>query len=211
VFFVERETPDGINARNVFILTSIRATESVTTARAGRLETAAGDRFLVLERGQRNQVDQRTGEYTVSAFESYRVLADEERVRRAQRQPPKAMNTIDLIRERGALNEAELSWRFGMLLAGGNLLLLGLGLAAANPRRPSNWNLVFALLAFVVYFNLVNLSQSVVAHGRLSMGAALVTLHGGAFALALALLWWRDHPTSLGRRRRRPPSTAAAG
>jgi hypothetical protein len=30
---------------------------------------------------------------------------------------------------------------------------------------------------------------------------AMLTLHGGGFALALALLWWRDHGTSVRLRR----------
>ena len=37
------------------------------------------------------------------------------------------------------------------------------------------------------------------AGGKLSMGAAMLLAHGGAFALALALLWWRDHRNSLRR------------
>jgi lipopolysaccharide export system permease protein len=88
------------------------------------------------------------------------------------------------------------------MLGAANLLLLGIGLAATNPRRASNWNLLFALLSFLVYYNLVNLTQSWVAGGRVSMGVALLALHGGAFALALALLWWRDHAavTRWGRR-----------
>jgi lipopolysaccharide export system permease protein len=28
------------------------------------------------------------------------------------------------------------------------------------------------------------------------MGTALVVAHGGAFVLALALLWWREHTNS---------------
>ena len=59
-------------------------------------------------------------------------------------------------------------------------------------RRPSNWNLIFALLTFIVYLNLVNLSQGWVASQRLTMGAALALIHGSVFALAVALLAWRD-------------------
>jgi lipopolysaccharide export system permease protein len=47
-----------------------------------------------------------------------------------------------------------------------------------------------------------------VADGRVSLGLALAGLHGGVFALALALLWWRDHASVThwpvpGRRRAR--------
>jgi lipopolysaccharide export system permease protein len=195
VFFVERESIDGVNARNVFILTSNERGESVTSARSGRLESTGRERHLVLERGQRNDVDLKDGERTLSSFEGYRVLASERAAGRAQAQPPRAMKTIDLIRQPSARNLGELTWRIGLLLAGANLLLLGIGLSAANPRRASNWNLLFALLAFVVYYNLVNLTQAWVDSARLGMGVALAGVHGSVFVLALALLWWRDHGT----------------
>jgi lipopolysaccharide export system permease protein len=151
------------------------------------------DRYLLLERGQRNDTDDRTGERSVSRFDRYRVLASERAVQAAEAQPPKAMNTLDLISRPSPANEAELTWRFGLLLGAANLSLLGIGLAASNPRRASNWNLLFALLAFVIYYNLINLSQAWVAGGRTSMGLALLGLHGSAAGVALAQLWWRDH------------------
>jgi len=209
VFFIERESADGVNARNVFILSQQDHAESVTSARAGRLETEGDERYLVLERGQRNDVDKRSGERTLSSFESYRVLASDKAVRSAEARPPKATRTIELIRRPTPQNQAELTWRFGMLLGAANLLLLGVGLAATNPRRASNWNLLFALMAFFTYYNLINLSQAWVAGGRMSMGMALVVLHGGAMAVALALLWWRDHAAVTRLTLRRPRAVPA--
>ena len=202
VFFVERESIDGINARNVFVLNRTDAVESVISARSGRLEAIGGDRVLVLERGQRNDVDLKNGERTLASFEDYRVLASEAASRGVENPSPRTLRTIELLRQPTARNQGELAWRFGLMLGAANLLLLGIGLAATNPRRASNWNLLFALLSFLVYYNLVNLTQSWVAGGRVSMGVALLALHGGAFALALALLWWRDHAavTRWGRR-----------
>lgn len=202
VFFVERESIDGVNARNVFILTRQEQSESVTSARSGRLESDGDQRFLVLQRGQRNDADFKRGERAISSFETYRLLASDQAARAAEDQPPKVMRTIDLVRRPTLQNQAELTRRFGLLLAAANLLLLGISLAATNPRRASNWNLLLALLAFFVYNNLVNLSQLWVAGGRLSMGSALAALHGGAFLLALALLWWRDHAAVISWRRR---------
>jgi lipopolysaccharide export system permease protein len=193
VFFVERESVDGVNARNVFILSSPQQSESVTTAAAGRLVFERDQRYLILQQGQSNQVQTVSGERTLSRFETYRVPAGEKVSRSAQRLPPKLTDTLTLIREPTPSNQGELTWRLGMVLGAGNLLLLGIGLAATNPRRASNWNLLFALLSFVVYYNLINLSQAWVASGRLPMGAALLCLHGGALAVAWALLWWRDH------------------
>jgi lipopolysaccharide export system permease protein len=208
VFFIEREGTDTVNARNVFVLTQQDQGESITSARSGRIEAAGDERWLVLERGQRNDFDDKTGDRTLASFDSYRVLVQEKALREAEARPPRALPTLQLLREPTARNQAELAWRLGMLLATANLLLLGLGLAATNPRRPSNWNLLFALLAFVVYFNVINLSQAWVANGRLGLGAALAGVHGGAFVLALLLMWWREHAAVLHLRPRRQALTA---
>lgn len=202
VFFVERESSDGVNARNVFILTRPQDGESVTSAKTGRIEVEGDARYLVLELGQRNDINLKTGERTLSSFENYRVLASEGAARSVENRSPRTLRTADLMRLPTPQNQGELVWRFGLMLAAANLLLLGIGLAATHPRRATNWNLLFALLAFVLYYNLVNLSQSWVASGRVSMGLALLGMHGTVFALALALLWWRDHAavTILGRR-----------
>ncbi|MCE2912759.1 MAG: LPS export ABC transporter permease LptF [Pseudomonadota bacterium] len=195
VFFVEREGADGINARNVFILTQNERGEAVTSARAGRLERSADGRYLVLERGQRNESLSDTGARTLSSFDSYRVLVDEKALREAEQRPPRTVATIDLMLDPTPRHQGELAWRIGLLLGAANLLLLGIGLAATNPRRASNWNLLFALLAFATYYNLINLAQAWVAGGRLSMASALFGVHGAALALALLLIWWRDHAT----------------
>jgi len=203
VFFIERDSPDAVNARNVFILSNNGTREAVTSARGGRLASIGGERWLVLERGQRNEADSADGDKMLSSFESYNVLASERAVQRAEERPPKAMQTIDLLLQPTLRNQGELVWRIGLVCGAANLLLLAIGLAATNPRRASNWNLLYSLLGFVVYYNFINLSQAWVGSGRLGMGAALLVLHGGAFVLALALLWWRDHAAVLNLRPRR--------
>lgn len=207
VFFIERDSPDATNARNVFILSNNGTREAITSARGGHIETIDGDRWLVLERGQRNEADSANGDKMLSNFDSYRVIASDRALRQAEERPPKAMRSIDLLRQPDLRNQGELAWRVGLLCGAANLLLLAIGLAANNPRRASNWNLLFALLAFVVYYNFINLSQAWIAGGRLGMGATLVALHGGAFLLALALIWWRDHAAVLAVRPRARATT----
>jgi lipopolysaccharide export system permease protein len=151
----------------------------------------------VLDNGSRNEVDAASGRKSIASFERYEVLADETSARRAQAASPKIKSTFDLLTDPIPLHQGELTWRFGLALGALNLLLLAIGLASRNPRRPSNWNLLFALLGFVVYYNLINLSQAWVARGRVTMPAALVALHGTMFVLAVCLIWWRDHAAVL--------------
>jgi lipopolysaccharide export system permease protein len=214
VFFVERDDTDATAARNVFVLAQQGERESVTSARNGHLDTQDGRRMLVLERGQRNEIDAESGERSLARFDTYSVVVSERVVERAQDRPPRELGTHALLSNPLPRYQGELVWRFGLLLGAANMLLLAIGLSATNPRRASNWNLLFALLGFVVYYNLITLTQAWVGGGRISMGVALLGLHGGAFALALTLIWWRDHaavmrPWSV--RGRRAAASAQAG
>ena len=201
VFFIERDSADGSTGRNVFILSRTNKTEAVTTSAQGHIEVRGDDRFLVLDHGQRNEENAEDGDKTLSRFDRYEVLADSQVLRSAGTLPPKALTTLELLQKPDPHNLGEMAWRLGMILSAVNMVLLGLGLAHSNPRRPSNWNLLFALLSFVVYFNMISLSQSWVGNGRMSLGQALIVIHGGALMLALGLLWWRDNSISFGMRK----------
>lgn len=207
VFFIERNSADGQSGRNVFILSNGVDSEAVTSAKSGHVELEGEDRYLVLDKGQRNEQNRKTGEKSLSRFESYRVLAGERALSRMEELPPKAKRSIELMYEPTPQNQGELAWRLGLLFGAANLLLLAVPLSAANPRRASNWNLLIALLTFVVYYNVINLSQAWVGAGKLGMGSALALFHGGAFALALGLIWWREQG---GRSYRRRAVTKAA-
>ena len=203
VFFIDRDVPNNATntgssnntGRSVFILSKQNNLESVTTARTGRLEVQGGDRFLLLDKGQRNDENLLTGEKTLARFEGYRVLAGERVLSNIDNAPPKSRPTVELMRSTDPLYLGELTWRLGLALGGANLLLLGIGLSATNPRRASNWNMLFALLSFVVYYNLIGLSQAWVASATMGLGPALLLIHGGAFVLAVALIAWRDNGT----------------
>jgi lipopolysaccharide export system permease protein len=207
VFFIERDAVDSRTGRNVFILTSLPDSESVTSARSGHID----DGTLILTRGQRNDENLRTNEKTLARFEGYRVQVRDKALSIMDNLPPKARSTLDLLLEPVPKNQGQLAWRLGLLLGAANLTLLGVGLSASNPRRASNWNLLFALLTFVVYYNVINLTEAWIAGGKASMGGALIVAHGGAFVIALALLWWREQGTSrIGWRRPALASSAAS-
>ena len=210
VFFIERDAVDARTGRNVFILSSLPTSESVTSAHSGRIELVGDERFLQLSRGQQNEENLRTGEKTLARFEGYNARAGERMISEMDKLPPKARRSVDLLREPTPRHQGELVWRLGLLLGAANMVLLGVGLSASNPRRASNWNLLFALLSFAIYYNVINLSQAWVAGGKLGMGNALLLTHGSAFVIALALIWWRDHGTGLRLFRRSRPARRSA-
>ncbi len=80
-----------------------------------------------------------------------------------------------------------------MLLAAINFVLLALAVSSVNPRVGRSGNLLFALFAFVIYYNLLNLGQSWISSGRSGMGGFMLLLHGGVALFAISWLTLRNN------------------
>lgn len=192
VFFIDSHSDGQQTGKNVFMVLTDKGQESVVTAREGQLRLDKDLRYLVLSQGERIQTDLATAEKTLSRFDTARLLVGE--VVDPQKLAPeaRALPTHTLLGVNSKEAHGELNWRFGLVWATLNMVLAGLSLSAGNARRNSNWNLVYALLVFVVYFNLLSLSQNWVSQGKLGWITALLLVHGGLTLGALAVLWWRD-------------------
>ncbi|WP_375184912.1 LPS export ABC transporter permease LptF [Aquabacterium sp.] len=201
VFFIDSHSDGQTTGRNVFMVLTDKGMESVVTAREGQIITDKGMRYLMLHQGERIQTRLDTGEVTTAQFEQARVLVGEAPDAGLADPELRAMATPTLIAERSRDARGELVWRLGLVWAAFNMVLAGLALAAGNSRRNSSWNLVYALLLFVVYFNLLTLTQSWVVQGRMKWAPALLGVHGGLTLALLGLIAWRDGVfRSLGQR-----------
>jgi lipopolysaccharide export system permease protein len=157
---------------------------------------------LVLNQGQRLERTPGKANMSISLFGEYaaRVGADDRSSR--DYAPSSAASTLTLLTESTPLHQGELAWRIGLTLAALNLVIIGLALAGTNPRAGRTGNLVFAFLAFVVYFNLLVLGKSWIETGQVHMLTYLVALHGGTLSMALLWLAQRHHNWSFFRRQR---------
>jgi lipopolysaccharide export system permease protein len=187
VFFIEKDTSGTQTGNNVFIAQHRNDKESITSARSGRIEIINGEKFLVLENGQRLEKVANKPDLTVAAFKAYgaKVEGDDQSARSFV--PSAAKSTLELVQTPTKAHLAEISWRAGLALTAINLVVIGLAAAGVNPRVGRTANLGFAFMAFIVYFNLLILGKSWVETGQVHFGMYLLALHGGA--LALALLW----------------------
>ncbi len=198
VFFVDRNAVSGQSAGEVFIAATERGLQTVTSARAGRIETRGDDRFLLLNKGQRLEKDLATGNLKLSEFEQYGVLVSEKAQSIASAQIPRALSTQALVMGRTPALLGELSWRLGLAFAACNLVLVGLVVSVVNPRVGRNGNLMFALFTFVVYYNFVTLGTARIASGTSAFLPFMLTLHGGALAITLLVLLKLHKNWSLG-------------
>ena len=187
VFFVDKDSPDNKTGNNVFISATEHGKQSVTSARSGRVETVGDAQFLLLSNGQRLESALDQPDLKISEFDDYGTRIGSAALGTQDAVPAKSKPTLSLLREPSLPNLGELAWRLGLALAALNLVVIALAVSSVNPRTVRSGNLVFALFAFVVYYNLLNLGQSWIAAGRAPFAVLLVALHGGA--LLLGGLW----------------------
>lgn len=102
---------------------------------------------------------------------------------RGAEKTPRSTPTSELLGTSEPTARAELLWRLGMPIAALVLSLLAIPLSFVNPRAGRSANLVFALLSFVTYLNLLSVSQAWVAQGRLSFAFGWWLVH--VFFMAL--------------------------
>jgi lipopolysaccharide export system permease protein len=95
------------------------------------------------------------------------------------------------LQQRGRPGMGELLWRIGMPLAALNLALLAIPLSFVNPRAGRTNNLILALLTYMLYSNLLSVSQAWVAQGRLRFEVGWWLVHVAMFVLLILLFFKR--------------------
>ncbi|PIV87348.1 MAG: LPS export ABC transporter permease LptF [Hydrogenophilales bacterium CG17_big_fil_post_rev_8_21_14_2_50_63_12] len=190
VFFVETASPDAQYVGNVFVQSTQQGRMGVIVARQGYVQLKEnGDRFLVLERGNRYEGTPGLADFRVANFASYAVRL-EPQVVAEQAGGPRTRSLATLFSNPTAENMAEWVWRISYPISTLILCLLAVPLSYVNPRAGRSLNAVFAILIYATYSNFVGLSQGWVARSQLSASASIALVHGAMLAV-LALAYWR--------------------
>ena len=190
VFFVEEIAGDQTNVQNVFIAQMQQGRLGITVSRRGYRESAEnGDRFVVLLDGRRYEGIPGDLDFKVMDFQRY-AMKVETRETPAEQASTKAMSTFALLQARGNPGLAELVWRLGLPISAMILALLAIPLSFVNPRASRSVNLLFALLTYMVYANLLSIVQAWVSQGRLAFTTGWWAVYAGMLGV-LALLFYR--------------------
>jgi lipopolysaccharide export system permease protein len=202
VFFLDKDTPDNKSGKNIFISTNERGKETVTSARSGQIADIGGSQFLLLANGQRLESNENS-QLKISEFEQYGTRVGANELESKDSLPAKTKSTAALVTDPTQAHLGELAWRLGLAFAALNFVVIAITVSSVNPRAGRSGNLVFALFAFVVYYNLLNLGQSWVSSGRVGFVPFLLVLHGGVLAAAVLWLAKQHNNWTLLRRTRR--------
>jgi lipopolysaccharide export system permease protein len=202
VFFVEQVPGEEAKVQNVFVAQVEKGILSVLVSQQGFTETVPqGDRYMVLLNGRRYDGTPGTPGYRIMDFERYALRVEAREIGNPQAST-KAMPTWLLAQSPNEGHRAELLWRLGLPISALNLALLAIPLSFVNPRASRSVNLIFALLTYMVYSNLVSLIQAWVSQGRIPFATGWWSVHAVMFAVLVVLFWSRLRVAPLLRFRR---------
>src|SRR5205814_2227314 len=187
VYFVESVSGHTNEVQNVFVSSVKQGKGGVSMSRTGRTETAPnGDRFIVLEQGRRYEGSPGDEQYRVTECDRYAARI-ETRENLGPERNTKNLSTWSLITHPTKESLAELVWRVGIPVSALVLVLLAIPMSFVNPRAGRSANLLFALLTYMVYSNLLSVSQARVSQGRLDFSVGVWMVHAGMILLLVVL------------------------
>ncbi|MBI5330633.1 MAG: LPS export ABC transporter permease LptF [Betaproteobacteria bacterium] len=190
VYFVERASADGLKVENVFVQAPLQGRMGVIVAHQGHVEShASGDRFLVLENGRRYDGIPGEADFRMAKYDAYAVRIPANTPGQLN-EGPRSLYLNEILTDPTPVKMGELVWRVGHSLCALMLCLLAIPLSYVNPRAGKSLNVVFVILIYVAYNNLVGVSDDWVARSRLSAAGAIFLVHG-AMAIFVAYLFWR--------------------
>jgi lipopolysaccharide export system permease protein len=205
IVFVEKISEDSREVQNVFVTSVQDGHLGVVVADTGSQETVEnGDRFLVLHHGQRYEAEPGTPEFRVMDFERYSVRVQEAVAKEAE-QTPKTAPIWELDAGNNPRAAGELLWRVGLPFAALLLAFLAVPLSFVNPRAGRSMNMIFAIVVFTLYNNLLSITQAWVARGLLSFEVAILAPHLCMFTVLALLFFHRLSVFTFGRLRRAQP------
>ena len=191
VYFVESLDVKTNQVGNVFVRSVQNSKLGTMVARKGFQETMPnGDRFLVLLNGTRYEGTPGQRDYRIVEFERYAMRIDNVA---AKLDLPNAhtMTTLALWRNPTTWNLSELEWRLGLPISAVVLSLLAIAMSYVNPRAGRSFNLVMAIVLYMLYSNMISVTNAWVGQGKMSPGIGLVGIHLLMLLITALLFYWR--------------------
>lgn len=199
VYFIENVDVGQSRIGNIFAQSVQHGKVGTMVAKQGLQETAPnGDRFLVLLNGTRYEGTPGQLDFKIVEFERYamRIEAAETKQDAA---PLQSLTTLYLLQNPTSWNLSELEWRLGLPFSALVLALLAIPLSFVNPRAGRSLNLVMALVTYMVYNNMISVTNSWVGQEKMGVIMGLVGIHALMFVLVLMLFFRRMSTFSLRR------------
>jgi len=190
VYFVENMDVKTNRVGNVFVRSVQNAKLGTMLARQGFQEIMPnGDRFLVLLNGTRYEGTPGQPDYRIVEFERY-AMRMESGVAKQALPNLRALPTPQLWQNPTTWRLAELEWRLGLPISAAILALLAIPLSFVNPRVGRSLNLIMAIVLYMLYSNMISVTNAWVGQGKIAPGIGLWGIHV-LMLLITALFFYR--------------------
>ena len=212
VFFIEELDVDKSEVKNIFVADSKNGRLSIAVSQTGYIQNSAGgEKSIVLHNGRRYEGQPTQPDFRILEFNEYSTkIRSKDALAPAPRDREKTVT--ELLNDPNPVatnpNRAELLWRIGLPLMALGLVLIAIPLAYVNPRLGNYTAMFYAVLIYLIYSNLLNLTQNFVSQGRVSVFVAVWPIHLLALLIATALIRNRINPSLKWWRRQLPASMA---
>ena len=194
VVYVQEFDADSVQMKNIFMQHRIKDKNSVISAAAGSrlIDKKTGDRFLVLHNGQRFEGPDKYGQTAIVKFESHGVRIEERKKISITGFRLSAVPTLTLLKQGRNVDHAELQWRISAILLSVVLAILAVPLSRTSPRQGRYSKLALALLFYIIYTNLLNVSRAWLNKGEVSVYVGMWWVHIIILIFAIIMLiQWR--------------------
>jgi lipopolysaccharide export system permease protein len=208
VVYVQDYDSEALRMNKVFMQDRVRhknsVDDSIITATSGYRMTDkhTGDQFLVLENGFRFEQLGKSDRTAIIRFEKHGVRVEQDTKDTKVDLQQHAMSSGELWKRGTGADHAELQWRISTAILIVVLAMLGIPLSRSAPRQGRASRLALALLIYIIYTNLLNVSRAWLNHGTISVWIGMWWVHllGVILALALFVRWkhlllrfWHEH------------------
>ncbi len=170
IFFIDNADPGQGRVGNIFVQSVQHGKIWIIVANEGLQETMPnGDRFLVLLNGKRYDGIPGKQDFKIIEFERYAIRIEdaEARQRPVSR---KSLPTLQLLEDRSIANLAEFERRLSMPISALILALLAIPLSFVNPRVGRSLNIIMAVIIYMIYNNLISVSNALEMQGKTNIG-----------------------------------------
>jgi len=197
VFYAEELSAGKKEMHNVFAEYQREGQPVVLASKSAyqKIDKATGDRYLVLVDGRRYEGAPGSAKFRIVEFKEHAVLIRPQAVA-PQRRKRWALQTQKLWSSGGAADTAELQWRASMPISALVLAMLAISLSRTTPRRGRFGKLFNAILAYIIYSNLLAVAQTWLERGVIPPWLGLWWVHL-LFVTAVLALFARHYGIGL--------------
>jgi lipopolysaccharide export system permease protein len=212
VFFIEELDVDKSEIKNIFVADNKNGRLSIAVSSTGYIQNSeGGEKSIILHNGRRYEGQPTQPDFRILEFNEYSTkIRSKDALAPAPRDREKTV--FELLEDPNLAainpNRAELLWRIGLPLMALGLILIAIPLAYVNPRLGSYTAMFYAVLIYLIYSNLLNLTQNFVSQGKVSVFIAIWPIHLIALIIAAVLIRNRINPSLKWWQRQLPASMA---